>query len=142
MKNGDSFAKKFGGPTGNDPDFFLLTVQGFGAGGAPTETVNFYLADYRFTNTSLDYIVSGWRTVDLTTLGAATRLTFGLSSLDTGPFGMNTPAYFALNNLTVTPVPEPGALALVGLAVGLVKSARAIRGLQAGAPVRRKRSRP
>jgi hypothetical protein len=68
--------------------------------------------------------------VDLTLLGAATRLTFGLSSSDNGPFGMNTPAYFALDSLTVTPVPEPGALALAGLAAGLGGITRVVRGSQ------------
>jgi hypothetical protein len=129
MKNGDSFAKKFGGPTGNDPDFFRLTIQGFGAGGAPTGTVNFYLADYRFADNSQDYIVSRWTAVYLTPLGAATRLTFGLSSSDNGPFGMNTPAYFALDNLTVAPVPEPGAL-LARLAAGLGGVIRVVRSPQ------------
>jgi hypothetical protein len=117
MKNGDQFAKKFGGPTGNDPDFFLLTIQGYNALGALTGTVNFYLADYRFTDNSLDYVVSHWTTVDLTPLGPAARLAFGLTSSDVGPFGMNTPAYFALDNLAVTAVPEPGAWALTGLAL-------------------------
>jgi hypothetical protein len=28
MLNGDSFAKKFGGASGNDPDFFKLTIIG------------------------------------------------------------------------------------------------------------------
>ena len=115
MRDGDPFAMKFGGPTGNDPDFFRLTVQGFNAVGILTGSVDFFLADYRFTNNSLDYIVSQWTTLDLTPLGSATRLTFGLTSSDVGPFGMNTPAYFALDNLAVTAVPEPGTLVLTGL---------------------------
>jgi hypothetical protein len=120
MKNGDSFAKKFGGPSGNDPDFFRLTIQGRDAVGALTGSVDFYLADYRFADHSQDYIVSQWTTVNLSGLPAATsELTFRLTSSDVGQFGMNTPAYFALDNLVVTPVPEPGALALAGLAAGL-----------------------
>jgi hypothetical protein len=120
MRDGDQFAKKFGGPTGNDPDFFRLTVQGFNALGVLTGSVDFFLADYRFTNNSQDFILSQWTTMDLTPLGSATRLTFGLTSSDVGPFGMNTPAYFTLDNLTVTPVPEPGTLVLAALgAIGL-----------------------
>jgi hypothetical protein len=121
MRDGDAFAKKFGGLSGNDPDFFLLTVQGRDAVGALLGSVDFYLADYRFADNAQDYIVSQWTTVDLSGLPAGTQqLTFTLASSDVGPFGINTPTYFALDNLTVTPVPEPGTLALVGLAAGLV----------------------
>src|SRR5262245_175379 len=89
MRDGDAFAKKFGGPTGNDPDFFRLTVEGRDAAGALLGSLDFYLADYRFSNNSLDYIVSQWTTVDLTGLPAGTRrLTFALTSSDNGQFGM------------------------------------------------------
>lgn len=116
MRDGDSFAKKFGGPTGNDPDFFLLTIQGRDAANAITGSIDFFLADYRFPNNALDYIVSTWTTVDLSSLPEQTvALTFGLTSSDVGPFGMNTPAYFALDNLQVTAIPEPGGLALLGV---------------------------
>jgi MYXO-CTERM domain-containing protein len=126
VKNGDSFAKKFGGPSGNDPDFLLLTVQGRDALGALTGSVDFYLADYRFADNSQDYIVSQWTTVNLSGLPAATsELTFRLTSSDVGQFGINTPAYFALDNLAVTPVPEPAAWALAALgAAGLAARRR------------------
>src|SRR4029077_6587926 len=46
MLSGDSFAKKFGGASGNDPDFFKLTIIGKNAVEQTTGTVDFYLADY------------------------------------------------------------------------------------------------
>lgn len=116
MRDGDSFSKKFGGPTGNDPDFFLLNIQGRDSSNNITGIVPFYLADYRFSNNALDYIVSQWTTVDLSSLPAnTTGLTFEMTSTDVGPFGMNTPSYFALDNLAVA-VPEPVSLALLGFA--------------------------
>ena len=110
MRDGDSFAKKFGGPTGNDPDYFRLTILGRDAANNSTGSVEFYLADYRFANNSLDYIVSQWTTVDLSSLGATTTsLQFALDSTDNDPvFGMNTPAYFAIDDVAFTSVvPEP-----------------------------------
>ena len=115
MLNGDPFAKKFGGTTGNDPDFFLLTITGTSASGLPTGAVNFYLADYRFADNSLDYVVKEWTTVNLSSLSAdTTKLSYALTSSDNDPvFGINTPAYFAADNLVLTPVPEPGAALLL-----------------------------
>lgn len=119
MLQGDAFAKKFGGGNGTDPDFLLLTIFGLNDAGNVTGLVGFYLADYRFDDSSLDYVVSSWTTVDLTPLGDASSLLFQLTSSDVGPFGMNTPAYFALDNLQVTPIaeamPEPTTLALAAM---------------------------
>src|SRR4051812_25092286 len=63
MRDGDPFAKKFGGLSGNDPDWFLLTVTGRDAQNAVTGSLGFYLADYRFADNSLDYIVAPWTAV-------------------------------------------------------------------------------
>lgn len=110
---GDSFSKKFGGSNGNDADWLKLSVSGLNAGVA-TSTVDFYLADYRSANNSLDYIVKGWEWLDLSSLGSVDSLKFAMSSSDTGAYGMNTPAYFAMDDLTVTAVPVPPALWLMG----------------------------
>jgi hypothetical protein len=99
MLYGDMFAKKFGGPTGNDPDFFLLTIKGYTNGLPLTDSVNFYLADYRFADNSLDYIVKDWTYVDLSVLSEADELEFNLTSSDIGVFGMNTPAFYCLDQL-------------------------------------------
>jgi hypothetical protein len=98
MLDGDAFAKKFGGLTGNDPDFFLLTIRGYQDGQLSDDNVEFYLADYTFADNSQDYIVDEWTYVDLSTLGEADSLSFTLISSDVGQFGMNTPAYFCIDD--------------------------------------------
>ena len=100
MLLGDNYAKKFGGATGNDPDWFLLTIVGYNANNDSVGVVNFYLADYRFSDNSQDYIVKDWQTVDLSALGAVNRIEFRLSSSDVGNWGMNTPAYVVIDELT------------------------------------------
>lgn len=99
MLEGDGFAKRFGGATGDDPDYFLLTFRAFSDGNLSTDSVNFYLADYRFDDNDEDYIVQDWTWVDLSSLGAADSISFSLSSTDNGQFGMNTPAYFCVDNV-------------------------------------------
>lgn len=111
MLDGDAFSKKFGGETGDDPDFFLLTVQKYLDGALGAEKVEFYLADYRFSDNSQDYIVDEWTYLDLSPLGNADSLLFTLSSSDVGQFGMNTPAYFCIDQVITadepTAVKEP-----------------------------------
>ncbi len=98
MRDGDGFAKKFGGITGDDADFFLLTIKKYYNGVLGMDSVNFYLADFRFSDNSQDYIVKDWEYVDLTSLGYADSLIFTLQSSDNGVFGMNTPSYFCIDN--------------------------------------------
>jgi len=115
MRDGDPFAKKFGGPSGSDPDWFLLTIRGWDVSDIETGAIQFYLADYRFDDPSQDYIVHTWTWVDLSGLGASVRkLTFELNSSDVGPWGMNTPAYVALDDIAV--VPEPWTCATLCIA--------------------------
>ena len=109
MQDGDAFAKKFGGVTGDDPDFFLLTIKKYLDGNLSTDSVDFYLADFRAEDNSQDYIVKDWTFVDLSSLGAVDSLVFSLSSSDVGQFGMNTPAYFCVDQILLgntTSVPD------------------------------------
>jgi hypothetical protein len=117
MEFGDDFSKKFGGESGDDPDYFKLIIRGY-LDGIETEPVEFFLADYRFSNNDNDYIVKSWEWVELSGLGKVDSLLFMLGSSDTGLFGMNTPAYFCIDNLHVVP-------ANAGLA-GIVSGAPAL----------------
>jgi hypothetical protein len=98
MKNGDAFAKKFGGADGTDEDWFKLNIIGLN-NGTITDTVEFYLADFRSEDNAEDYLVDEWEWVDFSELGAVDKIVFSLSSSDVGQWGMNTPAYFCMDNL-------------------------------------------
>ncbi len=119
MRDGDAFAKKFGGDTGNDPDWFKITLRVYSQGALSSDSVDMYLADFRFMDNDSDYILNTWEWVDLTSLGNSDSLQIYLSSSDNGAFGMNTPAYFCIDDFTTAdyeafapPVGEPGTTAI------------------------------
>ena len=123
MRDGDAFSKSFGGVDGGDPDWFLLTVTGQDIGGGELGTVEFYLADYRFSNPEFDYIITDWAWVDTSSFGDhVSSLQFGLSSSDQNGSVMNTPAYFALDHLVV--IPEPATGILIGMGALLCRIQR------------------
>lgn len=101
MLDGDTFADKFGDPTNDSGglDSLVLSVYGLDSDLERTDSVNFYLADFTDGNSLL---VNTWTTLDLTSLGSVYGLDFGLLSSDIGTFGMNTPSYFAFDNLEAT----------------------------------------
>jgi hypothetical protein len=122
MLQGDPYAKKFGGLGGNDPDFFSVRFEGYSGmdgSGSLLGVVDFYLADYRFDDNSLDYVIQDWTEVDLTPLGLVNSVRLSFNSSDTividGITYINTPTYAALDNLSFTAVPEPSSLALCGI---------------------------
>ncbi|MFT5723590.1 MAG: hypothetical protein ACI9JN_000704 [Bacteroidia bacterium] len=96
MLNGDGFAKKFGGTDGNDADYFRVIAKGYI--GSDSSESSFYLADYRFTDNSKDYVVTNWTHWNLQHLGDVDSIVFRMESSDTGQYGMNTPAFFCLDN--------------------------------------------
>jgi len=111
MLNGDEFAKKF-----EEGDWLKLTIAGKDAGGTLTGTVSLYLAD------GTD-IVNTWTWVSLTSLGTVRALEFTLTSSDTGDWGMNTPAYFAMDSLSYGPTGDSG-----GCFIGTVRSGSLFQG--------------
>lgn len=108
--SGDAFARKFGDTTGTGtggtntqgsyPDFFKVTFKGYDNGLLKPDSVEFYLADYRNPNNNLDYVVDSWQWVNTSVLGEVDSLRFFMYSSDVGPFGINTPLYFAIDNFT------------------------------------------
>jgi hypothetical protein len=88
----------YGGPTGNDPDWFKVTATGKNAGGQTVGTLDFYLADYRFANNEEDYVLNTWEWFDLSPLGDVATISFSLSSSRGSGYNMITPAYFCMDN--------------------------------------------
>lgn len=108
MRDGDSFGKKFGTSTDangdddgtNGEDYFYITIYGLDANKQSVASVDFYLADFRSPTADDHYIIEDWTPVDLSALTGVKYLTFSYASSDIGEFGINTPLYFALDNLT------------------------------------------
>ena len=112
MKDGDFFADAF-----TEGDYFRLSVFGIGANDQVLgSSVDLMLADYR---DGAKFILGGWETLDLTSLAGAQSLHFDLSS-KVDPRAMQHPTYFAMDNLTLSAVPEPsGLLLLTCMGLGL-----------------------
>lgn len=99
MLKGDGFAKKFGGTSGDDPDFFELIIKRYQLDAI--DTISFMLADFRFDDNSKDYIVKDWTYIDFDGV-VGDSIEFQLNSSDIGDFGMNTPAFFCIDDLEVS----------------------------------------
>ena len=97
MKNGDQFAKKF---TAQDKDFLKVLIRGYAAGKIK-DSIEVYLANFQSTNPSEHYIQKSWKKVDLSKLNPVDSVNFKLESSDNSPYGMNTPAYFAIDNIII-----------------------------------------
>jgi len=95
MKNGDSFAKKF---SGKDKDFFKVWVKGYAAGKVK-DSLEVYLANFQFADSTQNFIQKEWKTIDLSKFVAIDSMNFKLESKDVGQNGMNTPGYFSLDNI-------------------------------------------
>lgn len=100
MLNGNSFAKKFGGETGNDPDFFGIYLSVVDDKG---QRINFSepipLADFTSSNNAMDYISKDWNYYDLSSAGYVKYLIFDFASTDTSVYGINTPTYVCIDNI-------------------------------------------
>ena len=101
MLNGSGFSKKFGGPSGTDPDYLRVIVDGTDRKDSVLFSDTIYLADFRSSNSAEDYVLKDW--VYFYPEVPCNKLKFKMESTDVGQYGMNTPSYFclALSNTAV-----------------------------------------
>jgi hypothetical protein len=99
MRDGDLFARKFGGESGNDPDFFNLTIEPFDEEGKKKGILTIHLADYTNDDNSMDYIANGWTKIILEDYGYLKKIAFSFGSSDVGEYGINTPKYACIDNI-------------------------------------------
>ena len=92
IRDGGAYSKKF-----ESGDWFKVTFTGY-KGETETGSVDYYLADFRDGKT---YINKEWVEVDLTPLSDATTVMITFDSTDKGQFGVNTPTYVFIDNLTI-----------------------------------------
>ena len=99
MKYGDSYEPVF---TAHNKDWFKLTIRNYHGGVMALDSAEVYLADFRYADTTQNYIVKSWMWVNLSSLGNTDSLAFFLSSSQNGMYGMNTPAFFCIDNLELS----------------------------------------
>lgn len=87
MTNGDTYAKKF-----DETDWLKLIITGYTEDEEEIAHIDFYLAKD-------GKIVNEWTKVDLSALGVVNFIRFTMDSSDKSAYGMNTPAYFCLDNM-------------------------------------------
>lgn len=86
MKNGSAFSEPF-----DSQDYLYLDIYAVKDGKA--------VLGYSFPLAENGSIVNTWQQIDLSTFGEVQQIYFTMRSSDTGDWGMNTPAYFAIDNL-------------------------------------------
>lgn len=89
--NGNNLARKLD----QEGDVFTLKITGYAADNAETGSVSYNLAEVKEGKL---YYVKDWRWVDLTSLGKVKYVKFEFEGSDTGEYGLNTPAYFAMDS--------------------------------------------
>lgn len=103
IEYGDSFSRAF-----TNGDKFTLTIHGV-ASDESEKTVDVTLAEYSNGDLTIN---RGWKYVDLSELGVVNEIYFTMDSTDSGDWGMNTPGYFCLDKLMVSPAEESAVMSV------------------------------
>lgn len=99
MKFGDFVGKKF---SAADKDSFVLIITGF-SNEVKKFSKRVYLADYRSNDLNKNFMLDTWQLVKFKQNETADSLAFTLESSDNDvQYGMNTPGFFVMDNVTVS----------------------------------------
>ncbi len=101
LKYGTETSKKFGGESGIEKDWFMLTINGYGSNSKLKNSISVLLADYTKGNNKLNYIINKWVTVPLDKLGKVAKVELVLSSSDSKNGIMQTPAYICIDDIII-----------------------------------------
>ncbi|MDR3366076.1 MAG: DUF4465 domain-containing protein [Prevotellaceae bacterium] len=95
IRDGDEVvpAKKF-----TAEDWYKITVKSVDSSNVASDSLEVYLADFRDGKSVL---IDRWTEFSLAPL-KGNKLTFEASSTDNGEWGMNTPAYFCIDNIALS----------------------------------------
>lgn len=93
MKNGTAYSNPF--LTG---DYCKLLAYGIKADGILSGPAEMYLAEFKSDD---DSPISDWTYFNLEALGVVKSIFFRMESSDTGSWGMNNPAYFAIDRMSI-----------------------------------------
>ena len=88
---------EYANPAFSEGDYLKLTVHGYN-GSTPTGNVEFYLADYRSSDPAEHYAINEWKYLDLSSLGAVTRIEYDMFTTKSDAYGFTTPTYFCFDN--------------------------------------------
>lgn len=91
MADGDYYA--------NQKHYLTLRIDAFSTTEYYAVSRDVILADYRFSNAEDGFKFDTWQYVDLSWAEGTDSLTFILLSSDSGEYGLNTPAYFCIDNI-------------------------------------------
>ncbi len=109
MRDGDGYGKQFGSiydaggivDNTNGEDYFKVWIYGENFDQTEIDSIEFYLADYRFADSTQDYIIDAWNTIDFSGFAFdVSSVRFAFASSDVNSFGIKTPAYLAIDNVS------------------------------------------
>lgn len=93
-------------------DNLMLQLKGTAADGTET-SLEIPLADYRADNDKDHWYLDTWQWVDLSPLGAVTKVEWNMSSTKQNSYGMTTPSYVCIDNIGASCPVTTGATAIL-----------------------------